>query len=152
MQSFKADAGIGTQQSASTSNCPRDPQESFHQKSGTEFVDNARLHFKNITERMRVIRQSVDGIGEDKDSLDSSDQKPVDDALPESTDGLAAEKFSEMDPLQQGQKINERVERITKLVRSTVQKVSLSIASGRLCIYIHASHVAHQAGAYVRFL
>ena len=123
-QSIKADGDIGAQQSASTSNCPRDRQESFHQKSGTEFVDNVQLHFKNITEKMRVIKRSVDGFGEDKDSLDSSDRKPVDDAFPESTDGHAAEKFSEMDPLQQGQKIKERVERIVKLVRSTAQKVS----------------------------
>ena len=76
---------------------------------------------------MRVVKQSVDGTtgtGENKDSLDLRDKKPVDDAFPESTDGHAAETFSEMDPLQQGQKIKERVERIVKLVRSTTQKVS----------------------------
>ena len=72
-----------------------------------------------------MVKQSVDGVGQDKDSLDLSDtKKPVDDAFPESTVGHAAEKFSEMDPLQQGQKIKERVERIVKLVRSTAQKVS----------------------------
>ena len=125
LQSTKANGDIGAQQSASTSNCSRDRQESpLNQKSGTEFVDNVQLHFKNITDRMRVIKQSVDGVGEDKDSLDLSDKKPVDDAFPESTDGHAAEKFSEMDPLEQGQKIKERVERIVKLVRSTAQKVS----------------------------
>jgi len=77
-------------------------------------------------ERMRVIKQSVDGIAEDKDSLDSRDQSPdVNDITLESTnDKRAAEKFSEMDPQEQGQKIKERIERIVQLVQSTAQKVS----------------------------
>lgn len=77
-------------------------------------------------ERMRVIKQSVDGIAEDKDSLDSSDQNPdVSDITLESTnDKRAAEMFSEMDPQEHGRKIKERVERIVQLVQSTAQKVS----------------------------
>ena len=73
---------------------------------------------------MRVIKRSVDGIGQDKDSLHSSDKNPVDEAFPKLTDGHAAKKFSELDPQEQGQKIKERVERIVKLVQSTAQKVS----------------------------
>lgn len=77
-------------------------------------------------ERMRVIKQSVDGIAEDKDSLDSNDQNPdVNGITLESTnDKRAAEIFSEMDPQEQGRKIKERVERIVQLVQSTAQKVS----------------------------
>lgn len=77
-------------------------------------------------ERMRVIKQSVDGIAEDKDSLDSSDQNPdVNDITLESTnEKRAAEMFSEMDPQEKGQKIKERIERIVQLVQSTAQNVS----------------------------
>ena len=76
-------------------------------------------------ERMRVIKQSVDGISEDDDSLDSTDQNPDHDITHKSKpDERAAEKFSEMDPQKQGQQIKERVERIVKLVQSTAQKVS----------------------------
>lgn len=124
MQSNRLDGDIGAEQSASTSDCPiRDRQESFHQKSGTEFVDNVQLHCKSITERMRLIKQSVDGIGEGKDSLDSSDHNQGS-TLESTSDEHAAEKFSELDPQEQGQKIKERVERIVKLVQSTAQKVS----------------------------
>lgn len=123
LQSNKADSDIRAEQSASTSNFPGDRQESFHQKSGTEFVDSVQLHCKSIMERMRVIKQAVDG-KDGKDSLVSSDQNPVDDASPESTNDGCAQKFSEMNPREQGQKIKERVERIVKLVQCTAQKVS----------------------------
>lgn len=77
-------------------------------------------------ERLRAIKQSVDGIAEDRDSLDSSDQNPdVNDiTLGSTNDKRAAEMFSAMDPQEQGQKIKERVERILQLVQSTAQKVS----------------------------
>jgi len=77
-------------------------------------------------ERMRVIKQSVDGIAEDKDSLDSRDQNPDDNdiTLESTNDKRAAEMFSEMDPQEQGQKIKERIERIVQLVQSTAQNVS----------------------------
>jgi len=132
LQSNKAEGDIGAEQSASTSKCPTDRQESFRQKSGTEFVDYVQLHCKTITERMRAIKQSVDGIvREDKDSLDSRNQNP-DTTLRSTDDVHAAEKFSEFDPQEQRQKIKERVERIAKLVQSAAQKVSWRIGSGRL--------------------
>ena len=131
LQSNKAEGDIGAEQCASTSKCTTDRQESFHRKSGTEFVDYVQLHCKTITERMRAIKQSVDGTGEDKDSQDSRNQNP-DTTLRSTDDVHAAEKFSEFDPQEQGQKIKERVERIAKLVQSAAQKVSWRIGSGRL--------------------
>lgn len=75
-------------------------------------------------ERMRVVKQSVHGFGEDKDSVYSSENNPLVDTSPESTNNAHGQECSEMDPQQQGQKIKERVERIVELVRSTAQKVS----------------------------
>ena len=72
---------------------------------------------------MRVIKQSVDGTGEDKNSLDSRNQNP--DSTTESTNDVhSTEELSELDPQGQGQKIKQRVERIVKLVQSAAQKVS----------------------------
>lgn len=125
LQSNKTDDNISAEQCASTSSFPRDHQETIHQKSGTKFVDNVQLHCKSIMERMQVIKQSVNVSGEDKDSVDSSENNPfVDDTTPESTDGAHGQKSSGIDPQEQGQKIKERVERIVELVRSTAQKVS----------------------------
>ncbi|KAJ7357402.1 hypothetical protein OS493_024913 [Desmophyllum pertusum] len=47
------------------SNFPRDHQESSHQRSGADFVDNVQLRCKSIVERVRLINQSVDVIGKE---------------------------------------------------------------------------------------
>lgn len=75
-------------------------------------------------ERIRVVKQSVHGFGEDKDSVDLSEDNPLVGSSPESTNNAHGQECLEMDPQEQGQKIKERVERIVELVRSTAQKVS----------------------------
>ncbi|XP_078352429.1 uncharacterized protein LOC144637168 [Oculina patagonica] len=123
MESNRTDDNISAEQCASTSSFSRDHQESVHQKNGTDFVDNVQLHCKSIMERMEVIKQSVNVIGEDKDSVDSSENNPfVNDTSPESTNDVHGQKSSAIDPQEQVQKIQKRVERIVELVRSTAQK------------------------------
>lgn len=116
--------GDSFDQCASTSNFPNDHQESFHQKNGTEFVDNVQSHCRSILERMRVIKESVNGFSEDKDSVDSSENNAVVDNSPESTNKAEGQTSSGMASQEQGQKIKERIQKIVELVRSTAQKVS----------------------------
>ena len=76
-------------------------------------------------ERMRVIKESVNGFSEDKDSVVSSENNAVVDTSPESTINKAeGQTSSGMDSREQCQKIRERIQKIVELVRSTAQKVS----------------------------
>ena len=123
LQSTKT--GDNVEQCVSTSNFPSDHQESFHHKSGPEFVDNVQSHCKSIMERMRVIKGSVNGFSEDKDSVVSRENNAVVDTSPESTIHKAeGQTSSGMDSQEQCQKIKERIQKIVELVRSTAQKVS----------------------------